>query len=145
MEYIDVLNERGEFTGKIVSRGECHEKGYFHRAVYAFVIKDDGSIILQKRSKNKKLWPNLWDVTIGGHVDITEFGREALIREAKEEFGINLTDNDIKYIVGATSIDKRGNVINKQYNECYLITKSIDILDIVLQKEEVTEVRYFSK
>ena len=80
-------------------------------------------MLLQKRSKEKKLWPNLWDVTLGGHVDSGEFGRQALIREAKEELGLDLNDDDIKYLVGSTSINIKGNIINKHYNECYLIKK----------------------
>ena len=39
----------------------------------------------------------------------------------------------------------KGDIINKHYNECYLIIKSIDISNIKIQKEEVSEVRYFSK
>ena len=66
-------------------------------------------------------------------------------RECKEELGIEINDNDIKYLVGSTSINEQGDIINKHYNESYLITKNIDMSDIVLQKEEVSEVRYFSK
>ena len=143
-EKFDVLNELGEFTGEIATREECHKKGLWHRAVYAFII-DDGKILLQKRSSNKKLWPNMWDVTVGGHVIVGEFGRQALIRETREELGIEINDEDIKYLVGSTSINKQGDIINKHYNECYLITKHIDISDIKLQKEEVSEIRYFSK
>lgn len=145
MEIFDVLNENGEFTGKTATREECHKYGYWHRAVYAFVINDDGKVLLQKRSANKKLWPNLWDVTAGGHVDSGEFGRQALIRETKEELGIQISDDDIKYLVGSTSVNEQGDIINKHYNECYLITKNINISDIVLQKEEVDEVKYFTK
>ena len=141
----DVLNELGEFTGKIASREECHKKGLWHRAVYAFVIDEKGNVLLQKRSSQKRLWPNLWDVTVGGHVESGEFGRQALIREVKEELGIEIGDNDIKYLVGSTSINEQGNIINKHFNECYLIIKNIDITDIKLQKEEVSEVKYFSK
>ena len=144
-EKFDVLNELGEFTGKIATREECHAKGLWHRAVYAFIIDDNGNILLQKRSANKKLWPNMWDVTVGGHVDSGEFGRQALIREAKEELGIEINDDDIKYLVGSTSVNNQGNIINKHYNECYLITKNIDVSEIIVQKEEVSEVRYFSK
>ena len=144
-EKFDVLNELGEFTGEIATREECHKKGLWHRAVYAFIIDDKGNILLQKRSSNKKLWPNMWDVTVGGHVEAGEFGRQALIREVKEELGIAINDDDIKYIIGSTSINKQGDIINKHYNECYLITKSIDISAIKIQKEEVSEVRYFSK
>ena len=98
-----------------------------------------------KKSENKKLWPNLWDVTAGGHVDSGEFGIQALIRETKEELGIQISAEDIKYIAGLTSVNIQGDIINKHYNECYLITKNIHISDIIVQKEEVEEVKYFSK
>ena len=144
-EKIDVLNELGEFTGEVATRDECHEKGLWHRAVYAFIIDRNGNVLLQKRSANKKLWPNMWDVTVGGHVDSNEFGRQALIREAKEELGIDIQDDEIKYLIGSTSINKKKNIINKHYNECYLIIKEIDIAEMDLQKEEVSEVKYFTK
>ncbi len=144
-EEFDVLNELGEFTGRIATREDCHKKGLWHRAVYAFAINEKGDVLLQKRSSNKKLWPNMWDITAGGHVGAGEFGRQALIREVKEELNIEIDDNDIKYLVGSTSIDKIGDITNKHYNECYIITKSIDISDIKVQKEEVSEVRYFQR
>ncbi|MDO5307702.1 MAG: NUDIX domain-containing protein [bacterium] len=144
-EFFDVLNEFGEFTGETATREECHEKGLWHRAVYAFIIDNDSNVLLQKRSGNKKLWPNLWDVTVGGHVDSGEFGRQALIREVKEELGIEIKDDDIKYLVGSTSINEKGSIINKHYNECYLITKKIDISKVMLQEEEVSEIKYFPK
>ena len=56
-----------------------------------------------------------------------------------------ISDNDIKYLVGSTSINEEGDIINKHFNECYLITKSINISDIKIQEEEVSEVKYFSK
>ena len=144
-EKIDVLNEFGEFTGKVATRDECHQKGLWHRAVYAFIIDKKGNILLQKRSANKKMWPNMWDVKVGGHVDSNEFGRQALIRETKEELGIEINDDDIKYLICSTSVNKNGNIIDKHYNECYLITKDIDIEKINLQKEEVAEVKFFTK
>ena len=49
-EKFDVLNELGEFTGEIATREECHKKGLWHRAVYAFIIDNKGDILLQKRS-----------------------------------------------------------------------------------------------
>lgn len=144
-EKFDVLNELGEFTGKTASRDECHTKGLWHRAVYAFIIDKDSNVLLQKRSSNKKLWPDRWDVTIGGHVLAGEFGRQALIRECKEELGIDITDDEIKYIVSTTSVYNKNGYINNHYDECYLITKYVNIKDLTLQKEEVSDAKYFSK
>ena len=113
--------------------------------INSFIIDDKGNVLLQKRSANKKLWPNMWDVTVGGHVDSGEFGRQALIRETREELGIQISDDDIKYLIGSTSINEQGDIINKHYNECYLITKNVDVSKIKIQKEELSGVKYFSK
>ena len=51
-EMFDVLNEWGEFTGEIASREECHNKGLWHRAIYAFIINKSGEVLLQKRSNS---------------------------------------------------------------------------------------------
>lgn len=144
-EVFDVLNEKGEFTGQTATREECHKNGLWHRAVYAFIIDENKNILLQKRSAKKKLWPNMWDAPIGGHVDSGEFGRQALIREAKEELGIDISDDEVKYLVGSTSVNEMGDVINKHFNECYLITKSIDTSKIKLQEDEVSDIKFFTK
>ncbi len=144
-DMFDVLNENGEFTGEVASRDDCHSKGLWHRAVYGFIIDKYSNVLLQKRSSDKKLWPNKWDVTIGGHVNAGEFGRQALIRECKEEFGLNVTDDDIKFIVGTTSVYNKNGYINNHFDECYIITKDVNVNNLKLQKEEVSDAKYFSK
>ena len=144
-EKIDILNEFGEFTGKVATREECHKKGFWHRAVYGFIIDKNSNVLLQKRSKSKKLWPNKWDVTVGGHVEAGEFGIQTIIRECKEELGIDVKESEIKYIVSSTSIHSKNDIINKHYDECYLIMKDIDISELTLQLEEVSDAKYFSK
>ena len=144
-EKLDVLNERGEFTGEVATREECHRMGLWHRAVYGFVIDKDSNVLLQKRSSDKKLWPNKWDVTVGGHVDAGEFGMETIIRECKEELGIEVQESEIKYLTSSTSVYVKGDYSNNHYDECYLIMKDIDISELTLQLEEVSDVQYFSK
>ena len=145
MEYFDVLNEQGEFTGEIESRDVCHEKGLWHRAIGAFIFNEKGEVLLQKRSQSKKLWPGLWDMTIGGHVLAGEFGEQALIREVKEELGIEVKENEVRFLACSTSTNLKGNIINNHYGECFIITKQIDIEQVKLQKDEVEEVKWFTK
>ena len=144
-EYFDVLNKYGEFTNKIATREECHKNGYWHRAVYGFIINKNGDVLLQKRSANKKIWPNLWDITAGGHVLAGELGEQALIREVKEELDIDITENEVKYLVGSTSTNIKGDIINNHFNECYIINKDINPSLIKLQEEEVSDIKWFSK
>ena len=145
-EFFDVLNEKGEFTGRIESRDKCHKQGLWHKAVVVFIISTDNKrILLQQRSANKKLWPNLWDITAGGHVLTGEFGYQTVIRETKEEINIDIDKNDLEFIGGTISENISGDIINRHFNEFYIVHKDIDIEDIVLQEEEVQDIKWFDK
>jgi len=144
-ELFDVLNESGRYTGKIETREICHKEGLWHKAVVVFVINSKGQVLLQKRSANKKLWPNMWDMTMGGHVLAGEFGFEAGIREAKEELGIELKQNEMIFIGSVISTDIKGDIINKHFNEYYITHKDIDITKLELQEEEVSGVKWMDK
>lgn len=146
MEKFDVLNEFGEYTGEVVDRDTCHKEGLWHKAVVVFVVsKDNKKVLLQQRSSSKKLWPNLWDITAGGHVLTREFGVDAVIRETWEEIGIKIKKEDLTFIGGTTSINISGDIINKHYNEYYIVNKDIDVSDIKLQKEEVQDIKWFTR
>ena len=144
-ETFDVLNSNGGFTGQTATRNECHSKGLWHRAIVVFIVSPNGQkVLLQKRSKNKKLWPDMWDVAVGGHVDAGEFGYQAGLREAKEELGIELTPQDLIYIGSATSENIEGDIINRHFNDYFVTHLDLDPAKITLQPEEVQEVKWIS-
>lgn len=144
-EYFDIINEYGEFTGKTASREEAHKEGLWHKAVVVFIINSRNEILLQKRSANKKLWPNMWDITAGGHVLKGEFGYQAVIRETKEEIGVNINPQDLLFIGSTLSINKKDDIINKHLNEYYIVHKDVNIKDITLDLNEVSDIKYISK
>ncbi len=145
-EKFDVLDQRGGFTGKTATRSECHEQGLWHRAIVVFIISRDGQkILLQKRSKNKKVWPDMWDVAIGGHVEAGEFSYQAALREAEEELGIVLKPQDLICIGSTTSENPEGHGINRHYNDYYIAFLDIDLSSLTLQPEEVEDVKWFDK
>lgn len=146
MEYLDVLNKYGEYTNEVVSREECHKKGLWHKAVVVFIVSSDNKrVLLQQRSATKKLWPNLWDITAGGHVLSNELGYQSVIREAKEEIGITLKKDDLEFIGATTSENIKGDILNRHYNEYYIAHSNIDVQNIVLQEEEVQDIKWFDK
>lgn len=144
-EQVDVLNEKGMYTGKVESRENCSKYGLWHKAVCVFIINSKEEVLLQKRSATKKTWPNMWDVTVGGNVLAGEFGFQAIIRECKEELGIELEKNDITFIGSMISTNKKGNIINNYFNEYYIANKEVDISKLRLQKNEVSEVKWIDK
>lgn len=146
MELFDVLNENGEYTGDVVDRDTCHKKGLWHKAVVVFIIsKDNKRVLLQQRSASKKLWPNLWDITAGGHVLTGEFGTDAVIRECFEEIGVKINKKDLEFIGCTTSTNISGDIINNHFNEFYIVKRDVLIEDIKLQEEEVQNIKWFDK
>jgi 8-oxo-dGTP diphosphatase len=56
------------------------------RCAGALIVDDDGRIFIQRRSPDRRLFPNTWDI-VGGHVESGETLEEALYREVQEETG----------------------------------------------------------
>lgn len=145
-EKFDVLDEWGYFTGETALRSECHKKGYWHRAISVFIVSTDNKrVLLNQRAANKKLWANMWDQTAGGHVLAGELGYQAAIRETKEEIGLDVDKKDILLFGTCISENKEKDIINRHFNEYYIVSKDIDIASLKLQTEEVQDIRWFSK
>ncbi|MDR7279937.1 NUDIX hydrolase [Catenuloplanes atrovinosus] len=52
----------------------------------ALIVDDDGRIFVQRRSAQRRLFPDTWDI-VGGHVEAGESVEDALHREVREETG----------------------------------------------------------
>lgn len=87
---------------------------------------------MQKRVESKG---GDWGVT-GGHPKSGETPIEGIITEVKEELGLDFSDeNFIEYDFGCDG---------KDCYKMYYVTKNIDISDIKIQEDELSEVRWFS-
>ncbi len=144
-EKFDVLNERGEYTNEVELRDECHKKGLWHRAVAVFVINSKQQVLLQKRSAKKKMWPNMWDLTAGGHVPSGELGFQSALRETEEEIGLKLDKKDITFIGSSISENIKGDIIDRHFNEYYVINKDLDEKKLKLQEDEVSDIKWMNK
>lgn len=69
------------------------EREKFLSAVYLIIRNKDNEILLGRR-QGTKLWPGFLALP-AGHVDMGENAYETLIREAKEELGIQISVRDI--------------------------------------------------
>ena len=89
-EWFPVVNNEGRVIGK-APRSVCHDGRSFllHPVVHLHVFNRSGKLYLQKRSMKKDIQPGKWDTSVGGHISPGESVPEALLREAKEELGLN--------------------------------------------------------
>jgi 8-oxo-dGTP pyrophosphatase MutT (NUDIX family) len=132
MEYRDLYDEQGNLTNEIISKGEICPANR-RLLVAAIVIENnDSKLLIQKRSMYKD---SLWSFT-SGHVETKESSIEGIIREAKEELGLNLSKDDI------ITFNKG---INKKYIfNSYYIKQDIELNNLTLQLEEVEDAKWLS-
>ncbi len=93
-EYLDVLNENGNKTGKTKLRDEIHRDGDWHSSVHLWLIYD-GEVLVQKRSVLKESYPGCFDASVAGHVSAGEEILVAAQRECIEEIGVDIADRMI--------------------------------------------------
>lgn len=90
-EMFPIVDEDGNITGA-ATRGECHNGSkLLHPVVHLHVFNPQGDLYLQRRPQWKDIQPGKWDTAVGGHVDLGENVHQALLREASEELGIDLS------------------------------------------------------
>ena len=69
---------------------KCHDgNGILHRAFSVFVFNDKKELLIQQRSKLKRLWPLYWSNTCCSHPRLNENLIESAEKRLKEECGIS--------------------------------------------------------
>jgi len=72
-----------------LDKGACHDgDGVLHRAFSIFIFSDTGELLLQKRSSEKRLWPEFWSNSCCSHPRRGEEMATALKRRLHDELGM---------------------------------------------------------
>ena len=135
MELLDVYDSQGNKTGRIVERGKRDETfgEDEHIAVAIIYIEnDEGKFLIQKTSKEKGGHYS----STGGHIDHGEDAYSTIIREVKEELGIDISNDNV--------VDLGHICVDFPVRFMFYLKKNIDLNDVVLQESEVESVSYMS-
>ena len=96
-ELLTVYDADGRACGER-PRAVVHAQGLFHHVCHLWVVGErDGvcGIWLQQRQFDRPLFPGGFDLTSTGHIDPGETPQTAVLREAREESGLQLTAADL--------------------------------------------------
>ena len=110
---------------------KAQELGLLHWEVIIVVINEKKQILFQKRSANKKHFPNKWALC-SGLVISGESCDEAAVRELKEELGVEFQISDLHLLEG-----------NLNLTRFYYVITNYDESQFVIQKEELSSVKWF--
>ena len=133
MERFDLYDSRRRFTGRTIARGEDVPEGLRRLVVHVCVFNSKGEMLIQQRQNTKK-WPNLWDLTSGGHVTAGEGTRTSAYRELLEEVGLDIDFTGVRPAV--TVAFKDG------WDDFYVVHSDEKAEDLVIQLDEVQAVKW---
>lgn len=143
MEYVDSLDDRGKPTGETASRDVAHQRGLWHLVVHIWIVNSKNEVLLQKRVRTKKTYPDMWGMSTEGHIIAGQTSLDGAQRELNEELGLTIAPAEIHHLMtykhaSVIYVDS----IRNHYIDVYLIKKDIDIKDIIIQEEELSAVKW---
>lgn len=139
MEILDILNPDGTPAGYTAEKSEVHTKGLWHRVAHIWILDSENNVVLQRRSKNKENYPNVYDISVAGHISADESPAGGVMRELLEETGISFDGDNLVYIGSRPSSDtiNNGAYINNEWVETYVLRSDINIETFIPQPSEV--------
>ena len=108
-----------------------------NRIIVHTLIIDDGKYLVTKRSKQESTYPEYWDIP-GGLVEYGELPKDAVVRETKEEVGLNIIPT--KVVHEDSNFDKDKDLVFVRL--VYLCEMDDEIDNIKLQVNEHSEYRF---
>jgi isopentenyl-diphosphate delta-isomerase len=84
---IPIVNEKDEIIG-YKDRADIDYTNDIFRSASLWVTNSNGEVLLARRSLGKRNDPGKWSEAVGGTVEGNDLYKDTVIREAKEELGI---------------------------------------------------------
>ena len=92
MEMWDIYDKDKKPTGRTMKRNDwCLKDGEYHLTVLGVVERTDGRFLITKRVMTKSWAPGWWEVS-GGAAQAGEDSKDAVMREVKEETGLDVSE-----------------------------------------------------
>ncbi len=139
-ELVDILDENGSYTGKTEMKSIAHQKGLFHPTIHVWIYTVDGRLLIQKRGRNKKSFPLLWDVSVAGHIGAGEDVVSSALREVKEEVGLSLSPYELQKVGVFKSLkDHSENFRDYEFHHSFIAELKVPFSNLKKQDSEVEE------
>jgi len=138
-DVVVLVNQNDEEIGE-ATKEEAHlGEGKLHRAFTVLLFNEKKEVLLQKRSKEKLLWPLTWEASCSSHPLKNEGYVEAGERRLKEELGINV---NLNFLTKFQYYQKYKD-IGAEWEICALLIGNYNG-KINPNPKEVSEVRWFN-
>jgi isopentenyldiphosphate isomerase len=140
---IDIVDGNDEVVGK-KEKDIVHKDGDWHRVAHVWVFNSKGEVLCHKRADCKKLFPSLWDMIIGGHTDVDESYKDAVVREAAEEIGIRFDIERLAEIGKWKGVANPTEPNNREFIKIFAVKHDASIESLKPKEDEISELKFIS-
>lgn len=137
MELWDIYDKNKQRTGRTMKRNDWILKDdEYHLSVLGVVKRSDGRFLITKRIMTKHWAPGWWEVS-GGSAQAGETSKEAVLREVKEETGLDVSNAKGGFVFSYHR-ENPGKGDN-YFVDIYLFEMDFEESDVVIQESEATD------
>ena len=134
MEYWDIYDKNKQLTGRKMKRNDwCLKEDEYHLTVLGVIRRPDGKYLITRRVLTKAWAPGWWEVS-GGAAQAGEASYDAVLREVKEETGLDVSQADGGYLF--TYKRENPGEGDNYFVDVYRFVMDIDEKDLHLQEAE---------
>lgn len=143
MEFWDIYDKDKKPTGRTMKRNDwCLKDGEYHLTVLGVVARPDGTFLITKRVMTKAWAPGWWEVS-GGAAQAGEASYDAVLREVKEETGLDVSNAQGGYLF--TYKRENPGEGDNYFVDVYRFVMDISDEDLKLQTEETDGYMFATK
>lgn len=141
-EQYDILDENGNKTGEVLPKSVVHDKELLHGSVFIWIYNNKCEVLLQLRSKDKKSFPNVWDVSVAGHISAGDTPIETAVREIEEEIDVRVQPDEIKQVDFVKDVVPwLPNKIHPELCWVYILHRELNPQELTIQESELNAVK----
>lgn len=131
MEYLNLYDKAGNLTNEKGIRGEKTDK--LVGIALIFIENSKGEFLIQKTSPSRE---SVY-ATTGGHVSYGSTFKKTIIKEVKEELGIDITNDNV--------VEMNTYIRERVIQKVFYLKKDINISEITIQEDEVEFIEWLTK
>ena len=136
-EMFDIYDINRKYLGKSEERDTyVFKKGEYHIVTDVFIFNSKNQLFLTRRAPNKK-GGLLWEGT-GGSLLVGENSEEAILREIKEEIGLEVERKEL-FLLKTVRRDEEK---SPRFKDIWILKRDFEIDELFLQKEEVVDAKW---
>ncbi len=137
-EIWDIYDTDRNKTGRTAIRGvDKLKEGEYHIIVNAIIMNSKNEILISQRAEFKE-FPLMWECN-GGSILKGETSLEGVLREVKEELGLEFKAEDAIYLK-----EVRRDRLPPDFKDLWLFRKDVDLKDVTFPDGEAVAAKWVS-